>query len=148
MLAPQFELFRDAAYNHSLDDPKRVVSMAYTALVKVPVSIEELVRVVQEFSYPGIAKAIPRYYNSCSPLQEWYERRRRLMSSWKSPVMLLQGYDSPSQPREFFEDVEQHLPNARVVKLRFIPRGHFWPLESPSQATEGIRAMIALAGEH
>ena len=55
-------------------------------------------------------------------------------------------YDSPSQPREFFEDVEQYIPNARVVQLKFIPGGHFWPLESPSEATEGIRAMIALAG--
>ena len=55
-------------------------------------------------------------------------------------------YDSPSQPREFFEDVEQYIPNARIVQLKFIPGGHFWPLESPNEATEGIRDMIALAG--
>ena len=147
VLAPQFALFRDAAYNHSLDDAKKVVSMAYTSLVKIPVPTAELVRVVQEFSFPGITKAVPRYYNSCSPVQEWYVRRQRLMSSWKSPVMLLQGYDSPSQPREFFEDVEQHIPNAKAVKLKFIEGGHFWPLENPSDATEGIRAMLALAGK-
>lgn len=146
VLAPQFELFRDAAYNRSLDDAKRVVCMAYTSLVRIPVPTEELVRIVQEFSYPGISKAVPRYYNTCTPLQEWYERRRRLMSAWKCPVMLLQGYDSPSQPREFFEGVEQYIPHARVVRLKFIPGGHFWPLESPNEATEAIRGMIALAG--
>ena len=61
--------------------------------------------------------------------------------------MLLQGYDSPSQPREFFQDVEQYIPNAKAVKVKFIPGGHFWPLESPKEAIEGIRAMLALAGE-
>ena len=148
VLAPQFELFRDAAYNHSLDDAKRVVYMAYTSLTRLPVPKEELARIIQEFSYPGIAKAVPRYYNSCSPLQEWYVRRQRLMLAWSCPVMLLQVYDSPSQPREFFEDVEQHMPNTKAVKLKFIPGGHFWPLESPKEATEGIRNMIALAAEY
>lgn len=61
--------------------------------------------------------------------------------------MLLQGYESPSQPREFFEDLEQHIPNARAVQLKFVPGGHFWPLESPREATEGIRAMLELAGK-
>ena len=54
VLAPQFELFRDAAYNGSLDDPKRVVCLAYTSLVRIPVPKKELIRIVQEFSYPGI----------------------------------------------------------------------------------------------
>ena len=40
VLAPQAELFRDAAYNHVLDDAKRLVCTAYASLTKTRVSNE------------------------------------------------------------------------------------------------------------
>ena len=139
------DLIRDAPCYHILDNPKQTVCSGYAGIAKTRILNHEIVRIVQEFSYPDVYKAVPRYYNSSNSQQEWIERRRRLMSAWTCPVVLIQGYDSPTQPRELFEGVEKHIPNAANVELIFVPGGHFSPLESPSQVIGAIEAMLKRA---
>ena len=76
-----------------------------------------------------------RYFNSSSFRKEWIDRRTRLMAAWDFPVLLLQGRDDPRQPREFYEGIEQHMPDARV---EFIDASHFYVFENPDQTTDAI----------
>jgi hypothetical protein len=127
-----------------MEDPKRFVVWAYTWIATLPISDAEMARVIQEFSYPGITRAVSRYFNSSSFRQEWLERRRRLLGSWKCSVVVMQGYDSKSQPREFYEKAREYLLNAKGVAVRYMPGGHFWTLESPRETTEAIRLLLTM----
>ena len=143
-LAPQGEIFMNAPWTGIMEDPKRFVIWVYTWITKLPVSDEEMARVIQEFSYPGIVRAVPRYFNSSSFRQEWLARRNRLLKAWICPVLIMQGYDSKTQPREFYEHARDYVPNAKDVAVRYMPGGHFWTLESPNETTEAIRHMLTM----
>lgn len=129
MLAPEAPAMLSAA--------PRFAATAYAWLTERPVAQEDLLRTFVEFSYPGIANAVPRYFHSSSFRQEWVDRRTRLIRSWTAPVLLLQGAHDPLQPREFYEDpaVLAMLPPGSGLHL--FDTGHFWPFEAP-QETVGV----------
>ena len=141
-LAPQGDLFKDAPYTGMMEDPKRFTIWVYTWITMLPIPDPEMERVIQEYSYAGITRAVPRYFNSSTFRQEWLARRTRLLAAWKCPVMIMQGYESKSQPREFYENARDYIPNAKSVGVRYIPGGHFWTLESPSETTQAIRELL------
>ena len=143
-LAPQEALFRDSPWSGLMEDPKRFAIWVYTWITNLPVSDEVMTRVIQEYSYPGIVRAVPRYFNSSSFRTEWLTRRRRLLKAWKCPVLIMQGYDSKTQPREFYEKAREYIPNSKAVDVRFMPGGHFWSLESPDETTEAVRHLLTL----
>ena len=58
--------------------------------------------------------------------------------------MIMQGYDSKTQPREFYEGITDHIPNAKSVVVIHLPGGHFWTKESPEETTEAIRKLLAM----
>lgn len=156
-LSPQQDIFMNAPYSGVMEDPKKFVLLVYTWITKKPVSDEEMERVIQEFSYPGITHAVPRYFNSSSFRQEWLARRHGgwqkedgtrsdsgLLSAWKCPVVIMEGYDSKTQPREFYENSTEYIPNASAVEVVYMPGGHFWTLESPEETTKAIKKLIKL----
>lgn len=143
VLAPQDELFADAPWSGLMEDPKRFAVWVYAFVCNLPVPDPDMRRVIQEFSYPGTTRAVPRYFLSSNFRKEWIERRTRLLDAWRCPVTLLQGADSRSQPREFYTDAREYIPNARSVHVRYIPGGHFWTLESPEDTTEAIREALS-----
>ena len=143
-LAPQEKLFRESPWTGLMEDPKRFVVWVYTWITNLPVSDEVMTRVIQEFSYPDIVRAVPRYFNSSTFRQEWLTRRRRLLKAWKCPVLILQGYGSKTQPREFYEKAQEYIPNAKDVDVRYLPGGHFWSLESPDETTDAIRHLLKM----
>ena len=98
----------------------------------MPVSDQEMTRVTQEFSYPGIACAVPRYFNSSTFRSEWLDRRNRLLKSWTCPVLIMEGYDNKTQPREFYLNAREYIPNAPEVQVRYMPGGHFggWEVQT------------------
>ncbi|RFU33208.1 hypothetical protein B7463_g3146, partial [Scytalidium lignicola] len=138
-LSPQGDLFMNAPYNGVLDDPNRLVIWAHASIGCNPIPKNQMERMIQEFSYPGMKNAIPRYFNSSTFRGEWLQRRNYLLAAWKCPVLILQGYDSKTQPREFYESITQeHIPNAKSVQVQFIPGGHFWTVESPTETTVAL----------
>ena len=143
-LAPQGDFFKDAPWTGVMEDPRRFAIWVYTWITKLPIADAEMERVIQEFSYPGIVRAVPRYFNSSTFRQEWLARRNRLLAAWKCPVMIMQGYESKSQPREFYEKAREYIPNAKEVGVRYIPGGHFWTLESPEETTAAIRELLEM----
>jgi pimeloyl-ACP methyl ester carboxylesterase len=143
VLAPQGEIFMNAPYTGIMADPVRFVCFVYAWIAKRSIPDTEFTRVIQEFSYPGITRAVPRYFNSSSFRAEWLDRRNRLLNLWKCPVMIMQGYESRTQPREFYENSREYIPNATSVAVEYMPGGHFWTFESPDETTKVIRKLLA-----
>jgi pimeloyl-ACP methyl ester carboxylesterase len=143
-LAPQGQLFADSPFSGMMLDRTHFVVWAYTWLSTLPVSDEDMSRIIQEYSFDDVEKSVPRYFNSSTFRQEWIQRRNRLLESWKCPVMIIQGYDSKTQPREFYEHARDYIPNAPEVLVRYVNAGHFWPIEAPGQVTELIRELLTL----
>jgi pimeloyl-ACP methyl ester carboxylesterase len=106
-----------------------------------PIPDSEIERVIQEFWYPGVSRAVPRYFNSSSFRQEWLARPSRLLKAWRCPILIMQGYNSKTQPRELYEKAREYIPNAADVRVSYLPGGHFWTLESPTETTEAIRQL-------
>ena len=143
-LAPQGPMFADAPRTGIMDDPCHFVVWLYTWIYKYPVPDEEMRRTIQEFSYPDVNRAVPRYFNSQSFRQEWLRRTRELLPAIKCPVMVMQGYESKTQPREFYEHSRDYLPNARSVDVQYIDAGHFWSMEQPEEVTSLIQKLLQL----
>jgi hypothetical protein len=53
-------------------------------------------------------------------------------------------YGSKTQPRGFYEYALEYIPNAADVQVTYLPGGHFWTLESPSETTAVIRQLLAM----
>jgi pimeloyl-ACP methyl ester carboxylesterase len=143
-LAPQGAIFADAPSSGLMDDPAYFVTWVYTWICKYSVPDDEMRRTIQEFSYPGVNKAVPRYFNSQSFRQEWLRRRRELLAAWTCPVMIMQGYDSKTQPRELYENSREYIPNARSVAVEYIDAGHFWSMEQPEAVTALITKLLQM----
>jgi len=139
-LAPQERLFTDPARSVILGQPLNIVVGAYTNIAHHPIDDDDISRTIQEFSYPQIGWAVPRYFGSSSFRKEWIDRRTRLMQAWDFPVLIMQGLHDSRQPREFYEGVEPHMPNARVA---FIDAGHFYVFENPAETTTVISNLLA-----
>jgi pimeloyl-ACP methyl ester carboxylesterase len=144
LLAAQGDLLLNAPYNGMLADPSRFVVSAYASLAIRPVADEEMRRLIQEFSYPGITRAIPRYYGATTFRQEWLARRHRLLAAWTCPVLVMQGIDSRTQPREFYEHARDYVPNSSDVQVLYLPGGHYWSLESPEETTSAVRHLLTM----
>lgn len=138
-LHPQQQLMQSPDAPAMLGAARQFVATVYTWLTERPVAQQDLLRTCAEFSHPGIATAVPRYFHSSSFRQEWVDRRTRLIRSWQAPVLLLQGAHDPLQPREFYQDTAllEMLPAGSDIHL--FDTGHFWPFEAP-QATVDVLA--------
>ncbi|MCX0275209.1 alpha/beta hydrolase [Nocardia zapadnayensis] len=141
-LAPQGPMFAEAPSTGLMDDPRRFVVSLYAWVGKIRIADAEMRRVIQEFSYKDCHRATPRYFNSATFRQEWIDRRTRLLPAWTCPVLIMQGYDSKTQPREFYEAAREYIPNAKNVSVRYFDAGHFWSLETPADVTDAIRQLL------
>ena len=125
LLAPQGDIFMNSPWTGLMEDPKRFVIWVYTWISQLPIPDEEMTRVIQKYSFPGIIRAVPRYFNSSSFRSEWLERRNRLLEAWKCPVLIMRGHESRTQPHEFYKAAREYIPNSRAVGVRYLPGGHF-----------------------
>ena len=139
-LSPQELLFTDPARSVILGQPHSIVLGAYTSIAHYPIADDDVSRTIQEFSYPQIGWAVPRYFGASSFRKEWIDRRTRLMQAWDFPVLVMQGYHDPRQPREFYEGIEGHMPNAKIA---LIDAGHFFVFENPDETTKVISDFLA-----
>jgi pimeloyl-ACP methyl ester carboxylesterase len=142
VLHPQERMFTAPTAPFVLGDARTMVIVAYVALSSKSVGDDVLRRLIAEFSFAGIASAVPRYFHSSSFRQEFVDRRTRLIDAWRCPVLLLQGKDDPGQPHEFYTDpnVLARLPEGSDVHL--FEAGHFWPLEAPDEMVEVLDAFL------
>jgi hypothetical protein len=57
---------------------------------------------------------------------------------------VLQGYESKTQPREFYENAREYIPNAKNVAVRLLHAGHFWSMEVPEEVTDCLRELLTM----
>ena len=143
-LAPQGEIFMNAPWTGIMEDPTHFIVWVYTWVTERAIPDSEVERVIQEFWYPGVSRAVPRYFNNSSFRAEWLARRNRLLHAWQCPILIMQGYNSKTQPREFYEKAREYIPNASAVLVTYLPGGHFWTLESPTETTQAIRQLLSM----
>jgi pimeloyl-ACP methyl ester carboxylesterase len=139
-LAPQEMMFVNPETAAITRDPVRMVISAYASAPGHDIAEADLRREIQEFAWPQVGWAVPRYFNSSSFRKEWIDRRSWLMRSWTFPVLILQGAQDSRQPVEFYQHVEQWLPDGRV---EFIDAGHFLVLETSAAVTHALARFLA-----
>jgi pimeloyl-ACP methyl ester carboxylesterase len=99
ILAPQENLFKGRGTDIAMD-PVRLVVSGYRWLSVQPIPDEHIQRSIQEYSYPEVAQTVMRYFNSSTFRKEWIDRCTKLLNTWTSPILILQGFHSRTQPRE------------------------------------------------
>jgi hypothetical protein len=58
--------------------------------------------------------------------------------------LILEGYESKTQPREFYEKARDYIPSSPNVDVKYLPGGHFWTLESPEETTDAIKYLLTM----
>lgn len=132
---PQFLLFKDQDLAVSIMSQAQVfVTKVYESRTVQKISDEDMERIIFEFSRPGVAEAIPRYFRDFSMESEVVKRERFRKMSF--PVLVLQGENDPAQPLWYFEDIDEVFPNVEFQIIR--DAGHFTQLEKPEEVTGTI----------
>jgi len=142
---PQFRTLKDQEVARRLmSNAETFVRRPYSNLTKQPIPEEDIKRAIKEFSYPGIAEAVPRYFRDID-LISWFEgeglrERMSLYAAMDFPVLLLQADSDPNQPQYYFEGATEAFPRA---KLQWVANsGHFTELEQPEAVTKAIREFL------
>jgi len=69
----------------------RWIRQESTFVGNLPAPDSEMRRAIQEFSYPGVNRAVARYFLSSTLRKEWIERRTKLLNVRHCPGAILQG---------------------------------------------------------
>ena len=132
---PQFELFRNQELATSImADARTFVTTVYEPRTVQEISDEDMEGVIREFSRPGVAEAVPRYFRDFTMESE--EVRRERFGKMTFPVLVLQGEKDPAQPLWYFEGIEEVFPDVRLQIVE--DAGHFTELEKPDDVSKAI----------
>lgn len=93
-------------------------------------SEDELKLVIDEFSHPGVADAVPRYFRDIrkgEPID--YGR-------FTMPVLYIHGEHDPRQPIDYAEGMDEHVPGLEAILV--LDCGHFVTLERPTEVANAM----------
>tara|TARA_Y100001934_G_scaffold283628_1_gene404961 strand:+ start:7102 stop:8121 length:1020 start_codon:yes stop_codon:yes gene_type:complete len=93
-------------------------------------SESEINEIVAEFSHPGTAEAVPRYFRDIpkgKPVD---------YSKFTMPVLYVHGEHDPRQPMEYARGMEEHLPGLEAILV--LDCGHFVTRERPVEMTNAM----------
>lgn len=93
-------------------------------------SEEELQGIIDEFAYPGVAQAVPRYFRdirNSDPVD---------YSRFTMPVLYVHGEHDPRQPIDYARGMEEHVPGLEAVLV--LDCGHFVTLERPRELANAM----------
>lgn len=91
---------------------------------------KELKKIIKEFSYPGVADAVPRYFRDI--------RKSKPIdySRFTMPVLYIHGEHDPRQPIEYAKGMEEHLPGLEAILV--LDCGHFVTWERPQEVANAM----------
>jgi len=143
--SPQSFYFADPIFGPNIfGDPDFYFDYRLSAMLKTPVSPERIEKFKSEMSYPGLADAVPRYFQSSSFEKERLDRTSRLFRYMHFPVMLLQATNDAGQPLYYYADATNpataQFPDARLEWVE--GAGHYTHLEKPDVVTAKIEAFL------
>ena len=108
-------------------------------LVSKKIDLGIIHRLNEEFTYPGLAEAVPLTFQGTNFDKEMEDRENYLIPKMTMPVLLLQGEEDEGQPKESYEGLDELDGDFRI---HFVKCGHFLHLESPDEVTALIRGFI------
>ena len=93
-------------------------------------SEDELKSIIKEFSYPGIAEAVPKYFRDI--------RKSKPVdySKFNMPVLYIHGEHDPRQPIDYARGMEKFVPGLEAILV--LNCGHFTPREQPTDVTNAM----------
>jgi pimeloyl-ACP methyl ester carboxylesterase len=143
--SPQATYFADPIFGpYIFGDPDFYFQYRLLKMLKNPVAPERIEKFKEEMSYPGLANAVVRYFQSSSFEKEKLDRTSRLMRRMQFPVQLLQGDLDDGQPPFYYDHPESPavaiFPNARLKWVR--GSGHYTNLEKPEIVTAAIDGFL------
>ena len=90
----------------------------------------EIEEIIEEFSYPGIGNAVPRYFRDI-PKSKPVD-----LSKFTMPILYIHGEHDPRQPIEYCYDMEKFLPGLEAILV--LDAGHFVTRERPIETTNAM----------
>ena len=93
-------------------------------------SEEQIMEMVAEFSQPGVAEAVPRYFRDirrATPVD---------YSKFTMPVVYVHGEHDPRQPVDYCRGMEEHIPGLEAILV--LDSGHFVTRERPLEMTQAM----------
>ena len=90
----------------------------------------EIMEIVEEFAYPGVAEAVPRYFRDIrksTPVD---------YSKFTMPVLYIHGEHDPRQPIEYARGMEEHVPGLEAILV--LDCGHFVTRERPGDVSNAM----------
>jgi pimeloyl-ACP methyl ester carboxylesterase len=94
---------------------------------------------VYEFSRPGVAKMVPRYF----AVRNWdldTAIGKICKNNFSFPVLQLQADSDPAQPPSIFADAATQCPN---VQMQWVTHAsHFDNLDQPAQVADAINRFV------
>ena len=90
----------------------------------------EISEIVTEFSHPGIADAVPRYFRDIP------KTRPVDYTKFTMPIVQVHGEYDPRQPIDYCRGMEDHLPGLEAVLV--LEAGHFVTRERPLEMTQAL----------
>ena len=91
---------------------------------------EEMAEIAAEFSYPGVAEAVPRYFH------EIPKSKAVDLAKFSMPILYIHGEHDPRQPVEYCVGMEQHLPGLQAILV--LDSGHFITRERPTETANAL----------
>ena len=132
---PQIELLRNQTLaTMIMSNARAFVTRVYESRTAQKISDDDMEGIILEFSHPGVADAVPRYFRDFTREEE--DVRRQRFEKMTFPVLVLQGDQDPAQPLWYFEDIETVFPDVRLQVIK--DAGHFTELEKPEEVSKAI----------
>jgi pimeloyl-ACP methyl ester carboxylesterase len=98
---------------------------------------EEIRTTIEEFSRPGTAEAVPRYFRDNVSEDVQAGLRSMPWNRLTMPLLAIQPDSDPLQPLYQFENVTEVIPGCEKLVI-IKDSGHFTPAEQPQQVTKAI----------
>lgn len=91
---------------------------------------KEIEKIIEEFSHPGVADAVPRYFRDI--------RKSTAVdySKFTMPILYVHGEHDPRQPMEYARGMEDHLPGLEATLI--LDCGHFVTRERPQELSNAM----------
>jgi len=132
---PQLVLFKNQDFATGMMSQARAfVTTVYEPRTVQKISDADMEGIIFEFSRPGVAEAVPRYFRDFTLEDEGVRAER--FGKMTFPVLVLQGEEDPAQPLWYFDGIGEVFPD---VELQVIEdAGHFTELEKPEEVSKAI----------
>jgi pimeloyl-ACP methyl ester carboxylesterase len=128
----QWNAMNPEAFGRLLRHPEAYVRVWFdsSCTPETKPSDAEIAEIVAEFSYPGVADAVPRYFRDIqksTPVD---------YSRFTMPVLYVHGEHDPRQPVDYARGMEEHVPGLEAILV--LDCGHFVTRERPEELAQAM----------